>query len=47
MEHSKKSDEDLRGVSTTLDVLLIGRNFLRKNESNIVERSGRELHYAV
>jgi hypothetical protein len=45
MERSKKSDEDLRAVSTTLEALLIGRNFWRKKASYIVERSGRELHY--
>jgi hypothetical protein len=45
MKHSKKSDEDLRRVSTTLDALLIGSNFLQKRVSNIVECSGRELHY--
>jgi hypothetical protein len=33
MERSKKSDEELRAVSTTLDVLLIGRNFWRKKAS--------------
>ena len=31
MKHSKKSDEGLRGVSTTVEALLIGCNFLRKN----------------
>jgi hypothetical protein len=45
MKHGKKSDEDLRRVSTTLDALLIGSNFLQKRVSNIVECSGRELHY--
>jgi hypothetical protein len=45
MKHSKKSDEDLRAASTTLDALLIGCNFLQKNASNLVECSGRELHY--
>jgi hypothetical protein len=45
MKHSKKSDEDLRCVSTTLRALLIGRNFLQKDVSNLVECSGKELHY--
>jgi hypothetical protein len=45
MKHSKKTNEGLRQVSTTLDALLIGCNFLRKNVSNLVECSGRELHY--
>jgi hypothetical protein len=45
MKHSKKSNEDLVNVSTRLDALPIGRNFLQKHVSNIVECSGRELHY--
>jgi len=45
MKHSKKSDKDLLTVSTTLYALPIGRNFLLKRVSNIVECSGRELHY--
>jgi hypothetical protein len=47
MKHSKKSDKHLRRVSTTLDALLIRRNFLRKHVSNIVECSGREFHYTA
>ncbi len=46
MKRSKKSDDDLRRVSTTLEALLIGCNFSRKDVSNLVECSGRELHYA-
>jgi hypothetical protein len=45
MKRSKKSDEDLRRVSPTLDALLIGSNFLQKHVSNIVECSGREFHH--
>jgi hypothetical protein len=47
MNHSKKSDKHFRSDSTTLDGLLIKRNFLRKHVSNIVECSGRELHYTA
>ena len=45
MKHSKKSDEELRAVSTTLVSLLIGCNFSQKLASYVVECSGRELHY--
>jgi hypothetical protein len=45
MKHSKKSDEGLRGASTTVEALSIRCNFLQKNESNLVECSGREIHY--
>jgi hypothetical protein len=47
MKHSKKSDKHLLNVSTTLDALPIGCNFLLKGVSDIVECSGRELHYTV
>jgi len=45
MKRSKKSDEDLHAVSTTLIALLIGCNFSQKFTSYIVECSGSELHY--
>jgi len=35
MKHSKKSDEGLRGVSTSLDALLVGGNSLKKRASYI------------
>jgi 23S rRNA maturation mini-RNase III len=45
MERRKKSDEESRRVPTKL-TLLIGCNFLRNYVSNLVECSGRELHYS-
>jgi hypothetical protein len=36
MKHSKKSDEELRAFSATLDALLVGSNFLKEYASLIL-----------
>jgi hypothetical protein len=46
MERSKKSNQVLHARTIQVEALLIRRNFSQNLVSNIVERSGRQIHYA-
>jgi hypothetical protein len=46
MERSKKSNQVFPAGAIKVEALLIRCNFWRNSVSNIVERSGRWIHYA-